>query len=256
MLFGQAAGGVLGDYFGWRNVFFILASLFAIATAALVVEMLRNPSIQAGSSNPHGGRSLAANYRLVLSGNWSWIVIFGVFVEGALMFGSLAYVGADLHLRFDLGLTAIGLVVGTFALGGLSYALTVSWLVARLGQVGLLKVGAVILAIGLLMLAVEPHWWLAPAALVAIGLGYYMLHNTLQVNATQMTPEARGTAVAIFSACFYLGQTTGVAAGSLVIDRFAAIPIFVTAAILFPIFGFWFAQKLAQHRRETEPSKT
>ncbi len=24
-LFGQAAGGVLGDYFGWRNVFFLLA---------------------------------------------------------------------------------------------------------------------------------------------------------------------------------------------------------------------------------------
>ena len=30
-LFGQAAGGVLGDWFGWRNVFFVLAALFAFA---------------------------------------------------------------------------------------------------------------------------------------------------------------------------------------------------------------------------------
>ena len=28
-LFGQAAGGVLGDFFGWRRVFFFLAALFA-----------------------------------------------------------------------------------------------------------------------------------------------------------------------------------------------------------------------------------
>ena len=38
----------------------------------------------------------------------------------------------------------------------------------------------------------------APLATSTIGLGYYMLHNTLQTNATQMTPEARGTAVAGF----------------------------------------------------------
>ncbi len=54
---------------------------------------------------------------------------------------------------------------------------------------------------------------------MAIGLGYYMLHNTLQTNATQMTPEARGTAVAIFSSALYLGQTLGVAINGMVFDR-------------------------------------
>ena len=60
------------------------------------------------------------------------------------------------------------------------------------------------------MLAVEPFWWIAPVAVAALGLGYYMLHNTLQTNATQMLPEARGTAVA-FSSALFLGQTAGVA---------------------------------------------
>src|SRR6516225_1709733 len=46
-LFGQAAGGVLGDLFGWRNVFFVLAAMFALATAGLIFELLINPRTRA-----------------------------------------------------------------------------------------------------------------------------------------------------------------------------------------------------------------
>src|ERR1700755_688476 len=59
----------------------------------------------------------------------------------------------------------------------------------------------------------------APLAVTLIGLGFYMLHNTLQTNATQMSPEARGTAVGVFSAALYLGQTAGVAGVAFVVDR-------------------------------------
>ena len=38
-LFGQAAGGVLGDWFGWRNVFFLLAGLLALAAVGAVVRV-------------------------------------------------------------------------------------------------------------------------------------------------------------------------------------------------------------------------
>ena len=56
-----------------------------------------------------------------------------------------------------------------------------------------------------------------------IGLGFYMLHNTLQTNATQMSPEARGTAVALFSSALYLGQTARRrTVAALVIDRVGA----------------------------------
>ena len=30
-LFGQAAGGIIGDYFGWRTMFFVLAAMLAVA---------------------------------------------------------------------------------------------------------------------------------------------------------------------------------------------------------------------------------
>ena len=83
-----------------------------------------------------------------------------------------------------------------------------------------------------------------PLAVTAIGLGFYALHNTLQTNATQMTPQARGTAVAIFSSAIYLGQMLGVAAGALVFDRFTAVPLFVGTAIVLPLLAWWFAGKL------------
>ena len=38
-LFGQAAGGILGDWLGWRAVFFLLAAFFAIAAVALFREL-------------------------------------------------------------------------------------------------------------------------------------------------------------------------------------------------------------------------
>ena len=59
-----------------------------------------------------------------------------------------------------------------------------------------------------------------------------------------MTPEARGTAVAIFSSAIYLGQMLGVAAGAFVFDRFTAVPLFVVTAIALPLLGWWFARRL------------
>src|SRR5262249_57088151 len=117
--------------------------------------------------------------------------------------GRLAYVGADRHLRFGLSFTSIGLIVGTFWIGGLLYAGSVQQLVNLLGQPGLAIFGGVLLGLAYLTLALGAAWWLAPLAVTTIGLGFYALHNTLQTNATQMTPEARATAVAIFSSAIY-----------------------------------------------------
>jgi predicted MFS family arabinose efflux permease len=109
--------------------------------------------------------------------------------------------------------------------------------------------GGIVLAIAYLQLAIGPVWWLAPIATTAIGLGFYMLHNTLQTNATQMTPQVRGTAVGLFSAALYIGQTAGVAAGAVVIDRIGAAPLFLASATGLPTLAVWFVRKLKRYRR-------
>jgi predicted MFS family arabinose efflux permease len=76
-----------------------------------------------------------------------------------------------------------------------------------------------------------------------------MLHNTLQTNATQMTPQARGTAVGLFSSALYVGQTAGVAAGAVVIDHAGAPPLFLATAIALPVLAIWFVRELKRFRR-------
>jgi predicted MFS family arabinose efflux permease len=248
-LFGQAAGGVLGDFFGWRRVFFFLSALFAVATIALLIEFLRNPITHAGHATATRSRGFIADYVIVLRSRWArGIIVFG-FIEAGMMFGAFAYVGADLHLRFGVSFAVVGLFVGAFAIGGLIYSLSVRRLVERLGQIGLASAGGIILAIAFTAVAFAPRPYFAPFAITGIGLGYYMLHNTLQTNATQMTPDARGTAVAIFSSALYLGQTLGVAINGVIFDRFTAVPVFVVAAIGLLSLGLWFAQALKRHAR-------
>jgi predicted MFS family arabinose efflux permease len=246
-LFGQAAGGVLGDLLGWRNVFFVLAGLFALATAGLVFELTVNP--QTRKRGGGGTRGLLGGYAAVLTNPFARIVLIAGFLEGALAWGAFAYIGAYLHLRFGLSFSLVGGVVACFGIGGLIYAALVKLFVRDLGQAGLAVIGGIVLAAAYLELALGSLWWLAPIATTAIGLGFYMLHNTLQTNATQMTPQARGTAVGLFSSALYIGQTAGVAVGALVIDRAGAVPLFLAAAAALPALAVWFVSELNRYRR-------
>ena len=146
----------------------------------------------------------------MLRSRWARFIIICVFFEAALLYAVLSFIGADLHLRFGLGFTLVGLVVGFFAIGGLIYTFLVSFLVNRLGQIGLVIVGGV-LGVGGLFHSGLPAGLVACrfGAMVLIGLGFYMVHNTFQTNATQMAPQARGTALAIFSSVLYIGITVG-----------------------------------------------
>jgi predicted MFS family arabinose efflux permease len=249
-IFGQAAGGVIGDWLGWRSVFFVLAGVFALAALALARELLTNPLTRPPAPRELRSRGFVADYSAVFSNSWARIVLLAVFLEGALMFGTFAYVGAYLHQRFGLSFTAVGLLVGTFGIGGLIYAFTVSSLVARLGQRGLATNGGLALGVAFLTLATTPTWWLMPFVIALIGLGFYMLHNTLQTNATQMTPEARGTAVSLFASVFYLGQTAGVALAAPVVDHQGAAPAFIASAILLPALAMWFSSRIREDKAD------
>lgn len=249
-LFGQVAGGVLGDLIGWRYVFFVLAALFGVAALGLVIELVTDPQTRASGSSAQASRGFIADYAVVLSNPFARVILTIGVVEAALAWGAFAYIGADLHARFHLSFTLIGFTVAFFGVGGLIYAVLVKHFVHRFGQAGLTFAGGLVIAAAYLALAIEPVWWLAPMATTAIGLGFYMFHNTLQTKATQMTPEARGTGVSFFTAALYLGQTVGVAAGALVIDRLGAIPLYAGTAIAFPLLALWFASLL--RRRSIE----
>jgi hypothetical protein len=90
------------------------------------------------------------------------------------------------------------------------------------------------MAAGLALVGWTPMGAVAPAGCLLAGLGFYMLHNTLQANATEMTPERRGAGMA-------LGQSAGVAvAGGVAESIGAVVPILAAAFLILPL-GFAFA---------------
>ena len=94
-------------------------------------------------------------------------------------------------------------------------------------------------------MAIARDWPITVVACFAVGFGFYMLHNTLQTNATQMAPHARGTAVAMFASAFFIGQSIGVAIAAPVVDHFGAPWMFGIAAVLTPLLASAFARALA-----------
>ena len=235
-------------------MFFLLAAMLGLAAAALTYELATNPITRVDRSAPKGLGPMAS-YKIVLRNPWARIMLLVVGLEGALFQGIFPFVSADLHLRFGLSFTAIGLIIGIFATGGLIYAATVKALMRRLGQTGIAKIGGVLMGLSFLTLAVQPVWYLAPLATLGIGLGFFMLHNTLQTEGTQMTPEARGTSVALFASMYFIGQTVGVALSAPVMDRYGAPPLFLFAAAMLPVLAFWFTRRLKLRRASTPPAR-
>jgi predicted MFS family arabinose efflux permease len=91
-IFGQAAGGVLGDLMGWRNVFFVLAGLFALAVAGLVAELITNPQTRRSDESAGASRGFVGDYAAVLSNPFARIIILAGFIEAALAWGAFAYI--------------------------------------------------------------------------------------------------------------------------------------------------------------------
>jgi predicted MFS family arabinose efflux permease len=246
MIAGQVAGGIIGDHFGWRAVFVVLAFVFAGAGIALATQFRGNrwtrPIHHEGVIRP----GLVSGYRKLFAVPWARVMLLAVFLEAAIFFGGLTYVAADLHARFGLSFSAIGTVVGAYGLGSVLYAVSVHRLVGGFGERGLVVGGGIVVMLGFLMLAGEPFWQTAPLACILLGFGYYMVHNTLQTHATQMLPEARGTAVAGFSSALFLGQSAGVALAAPIVDRAGAVPVFVLAALLWPALALWIRIKLGR----------
>jgi predicted MFS family arabinose efflux permease len=138
------------------------------------------------------------------------VVLTTVFLEGCLVFGGLAFLGASMLDRYSfLGPSQVGLMLAGFGLGGLFYSISVKRLVPRIGERGILLLGGSLLFAASILIGFLPRWWLFIPGMVIYGMGYYTMHGTLQTRATEMNPQARSTAVSLFAFIFFLGQGIG-----------------------------------------------
>ncbi len=77
------------------------------------------------------------------------------------------------------------------------------------------------------------HWSSMALMFTVTGLGFFMLHNSLQAEVAELVPDLRATAFSMHAFWFYIGQALGPPAIGLLLPRFGAPPsMWICAAIL------------------------
>jgi predicted MFS family arabinose efflux permease len=230
---GVLVGGLAADVQNWRLPFFMVTIIFAMVGASLFALNRRLPAHARQTRRVEGAAipRMIGEFRQILQSAWARRILLTVFLEGAFLYGAFAFIASHVHHTFGLSLTASGAMVMLFGLGGFVFALLSRLMVQRLGEAGLSRWGGVSLAASLIGIGIAPVWWWAIVGCFIAGLGFYMLHNTLQINATQMAPERRGAAVSAFASSFFLGQSLGVGLAGVLVEHIGTRNILVAGGV-------------------------
>jgi predicted MFS family arabinose efflux permease len=239
MMAGQWLGAWITDALGWRYAFWMLATLFFAAAVPLGVQLFVRRSVVRDT----GHRTFTNPLSLLRESRVRWVL--GVTaIEGALVFGTLAFVPSYLVRQFDLSVTAAGGVIAVYGLGGLVYSRCARRWLFVLGERGMAFAGGSVLCLGLLLLSWSGSWvGTLPACLFA-GTGFYMLHATLQMQATQMSPTRRGAAMSLFSCSLFLGQSFGVVLMASAVDKGWTLWAFSAMAAALAVLGVGVGRRL------------
>jgi predicted MFS family arabinose efflux permease len=242
---GQALGPVIGgavtDLLGWRGAFALIGSVFVVVAVVLLLRTRDQWAEDRGAKLE--GNPFAAHLRLLRSARVRRVLAVGG-IETFFFFGAFSFLGAYFKLRFDMSLTLAGVILAGFGIGGILYSLMVRRLLMELGQRGLVLWGGIWCFGFYLLTALAPGWPLLIACSIGLGFSFYMLHNTLQTKATEMAPKARGTAVAMYSSAWALGQAAGAAGMGLCVGWFDYAPSLVAFGAGYLLLGIWLRRNL------------
>lgn len=244
-ILGVSLGGSVADFLSWRAIFLaygVIAAVLAWVFWQRAGQRLDRPA-PGTQTQPTRLFSLAP-YLHLLRDPAARIVIGTVCLEGFFFYGSFVYIGASLRERFDLPYAAIGAILATYGIGGLIYSRLVRRILGRVGERGLVLLGGALVGACFLGIGLAGSWVVIVPLVIVTGIGFYAIHGTLQTKATELSPSARGTAVALFAFALFLGQGMGAAALGWVVSAAGYTAVFTTSAIAIAILATAFARTL------------
>jgi DHA1 family inner membrane transport protein len=229
-LLGASVAGVINDFLGWRAVFLIIAGL-GLAVFLLAGFTLRHA---ARAHRPTFNlRTIPSGYAGIFRNPRAKVCYGSVFVEGVALFGLFPFVALLLLAAGEARASIAGLVLGGFSLGGVIYSAIVSLLVRRFRIETLMLGGGLLAALMLALIAFELAWPIQFAAFAVLGFAFFLLHGSIQVQATELSATARGAATSLHAFFFFMGQASGpVLFGLGLLWIGAATSIAICAAIM------------------------
>jgi predicted MFS family arabinose efflux permease len=243
---GQLMGGVFVDTVGWRWAFVLMAVLFLGVGALLWRDMGQQVASPVSDQPPRG---IWEQTRELLSEPWVRTLLAVSMVQGGAGFGLVAIIATHLHEVHGLALSSAGATVAMFGLGGMLYMSQAKPLIRKLGEHGLALVGGCTLGAALWTVAFSPWWQLTPPAMLVAGFAFFMLHNTLQANATQMAPQARGLGVSMFATALFSGQALGVLVATSLIGPLGSSAVLAGGAVAMVSMAVFLSAQLRRRHR-------
>jgi predicted MFS family arabinose efflux permease len=205
-LLGSAFAGGLADLFGWRAVF---TGVGLAAVAALINARINLWRVPQAPPVRLELASIPRKYLAIFANPRAKFCYLAVFLEGVAIFGLFSFVALLLVAAGEPRASIAGLVIAGFSVGGIIYTLAVTRLTRRWQPRQLMLGGGALCAATFAGLAFDPMWQLQFALYVVMGIGFYTLHGCIQVEASELSTTARGTALSMHSLTFFLGHAAG-----------------------------------------------
>jgi len=239
-LLGASGAGIIGDFIGWRGVFFATAAIDLIALA-VAIPGFRSMGESAGRFDLS---TLGPNYRAIFSNPMAKYCFGAVFLEAVFMFGVFPHMATLLHDEGETRASIAGIVLAGFGFGGVFYTLSVAWLVANISVQRLMAAGGMVMGFCLLLIGLHASWPVAFVNFLLLGFGFYLLHGCIQVFVTELAPSARGSAVAGHSFFFFLGQAIGPVVYGFGIASVGIVPVLLIGSVVLMATGWVCASRM------------
>jgi predicted MFS family arabinose efflux permease len=162
---------------------------------------------------------------------WARFLILFAIPEGAMVIGFLVYFAPALESTGTNPAVA-GLVVAAYGAAVLAGTRVIKRVASRIPAWVPISVGGAMGVIGYLAAAEDQHAVAILFASVMIGGCYSVFHSTMQAWATDIAPEVRGTAAALFVTSAFTGGAIGSGLGALFAQEHQYGRLFLAAAAL------------------------
>lgn len=246
-LLGSTCAGIVGDLAGWRGVFFVTGAFGLLALAAAL------PGFRGFKEEKRRFdlSTLVPNYVSILKNPLAKYCFGAVFLEALFMYGVFPHMATLLYSAGETRASIAGIVIAGFGIGGALYGIFVSRLLALLGEQHMMRIGGIVVGFCLLVIAARLPWPVEFANFMLLGLSFYMLHAVIQIYASELSPAARGSAMALHSFFFFVGQAAGPIVYGVGLNTTGIVPVLITGAVVLAATGLVCGYRL---RRPAPPA--
>src|SRR5262249_41375873 len=124
--------------------------------------------------------AVMANFRGIFADPRAKVCFTSVFFEAVFIHGLFPYVALLLLAIGEPRASIAGLLIGTFAMGGVFYSLSVPVLIAHVRERHLMVTGGALAATGLVLIALHVPWMWQIAIYGMFGFGDYVPNGLVQ----------------------------------------------------------------------------